>query len=133
MLLATRVAQLVIRGLGTVMLVLGLLFWTGNALTLIPVHMLLGLLLVLTLWVSAALAARAGVHLGLVLLAFVWGLIVPALGLTQDSLLIGPAHFLVQVLHLLVGVTAIALGELLGRSARARLTRRSLRPAAAAA
>src|SRR5690349_16810099 len=31
MLLATRITQLVIRGLGTVMLVLGMLFWTSNA------------------------------------------------------------------------------------------------------
>jgi hypothetical protein len=123
MLLATRVAHVLIRALGTTMLGLGLLFWTGNALTLIPVHMLLGLLLVLTLWTLAALAARAGVDLRLVLLGVVWGVIVPVLGLLQDSLLVGPAHVLIQLLHLSVGLAAIALGELLGRRTRLRLRR----------
>jgi hypothetical protein len=130
MLLATRVAQSLIRALGTIMLVLGLLFWTGNALTLIPVHMLLGLLLVLTLWTLAALAARAGVDLRLVLLAITWGVIVPVLGLTQASLLVGPLHILIQLLHLSVGLVAIALGEVLGRRARLRLGGRTQQRAA---
>ena len=119
---ANRVAQLLMRTLGSIMLVLGGLFWTGNALTLIPIHMLLGLALVLTLWTLAAIAARAGVHLGLVLLAAVWGLVVPVLGMSQDSLLAGPAHVLIQILHLHVGVTAIALGETLARRSSLRLT-----------
>ena len=132
-LLATRLAQLLIRALGAIMLVLGLLFWTGNALTLIPIHMLVGLLLVLTLWTLAALAARAGVDLRLVLLALAWGAIVPILGLTQDTLLLGPAHVLIQVLHLCVGLAAIALGEVLGRRARLRLSKRARpRPVTAA-
>jgi hypothetical protein len=42
--------QWLIRLLAVVQLTLGTLFWTGNALTLIPVHMLLGLLLVIGLW-----------------------------------------------------------------------------------
>jgi hypothetical protein len=132
-LLATRLAQLLIRALGAIMLVLGLLFWTGNALTLIPIHMLVGLLLVLMLWTLAALAARAGVDLRLVLLAVAWGAIVPILGLTQDTLLLGPAHVLIQVLHLCVGLAAIALGEVLGRRARLRLSNRARpRPVTAA-
>jgi hypothetical protein len=131
--LATRLAQFLIRALGTIMLILGLLFWTGNALTLIPVHMLLGLLLVLTLWTLAALAARAGVDLRLVLLAVAWGVIVPILGVMQDSLLVGPAHVLIQLLHLSVGLAAIALGELLGRGARLRLRNRPQRRAASLA
>lgn len=98
---------------GLILIALGLLFWTGNADPLVPVHMLLGIALVLALWVLAALAAVAGVNLGLVALAFVWGLIVPALGLTQTRLLPGGAHWIVQVLHLLVGITAIGLAQVL--------------------
>ena len=97
---------------GLVLIALGLLFWTGNADPLIPVHMLLGIALVLALWVLAVLAAVAGVNFGLVALAFVWGLIVAALGLTQTRLLPGDAHWLIQVLHLLVGITAIALAQI---------------------
>jgi hypothetical protein len=132
MLPATRVAQMLMRGLGTVMLVLGLLFWTGNALTFITLHMLLGLALVLTLWTLAGLGLRAGVHPGLVLLAVAWGLVVPVLGMTQDQLLVGPFHGVIQVVHLLVGLAAIGLGELLARRTRMRLATRSGGPSTSA-
>jgi hypothetical protein len=48
------VAHLVVRVLGPILILLGLVFWTGNALVLVPVHMLLGLVLVLALWTIAA-------------------------------------------------------------------------------
>ena len=47
---------------GLTAVVLGVLFWTGNALTLLPIHMLAGFVLVLTLWILALLALRAGVR-----------------------------------------------------------------------
>jgi hypothetical protein len=115
---ATTVLQMYVRIVGVILIVLGLLFWTGNADALIPVHMLLGIALVIALWTLAALAAAAGVSLGLVVLAFVWGLVVPALGLRQTSLLVGSAHWIIQVLHLLVGLTAIALAQVLAQRTR---------------
>ena len=108
---ATTIVRILMRLTGLVLVVLGVLFWTGNARGLIPVHQLLGFVLVLCLGVMAALAARAGVQPGLVALAVVWGLVVPVLGLTQDRLLPGSAHWLIQVLHLLVGLGAIGQGE----------------------
>jgi hypothetical protein len=106
-----------------ILIVLGLLFWTGNADALIPVHMLLGIALVIALWALAALAAAAGVNLGLVALAFVWGAIVPVLGLKQTTLLVGSAHWIIQVLHLLVGLTAIALAQVVAQRTRRILTK----------
>jgi len=117
---ATTIVRTLIRLTGLVQIVLGVLFWTGNARGLIPLHMLVGFVLVLSLWVMAALAARAGVQPGLVALAAVWGLVVPVLGLAQDRLLPGSAHWLIQVLHLLVGLAAIGQGEALA----ARILRR---------
>jgi hypothetical protein len=107
--------RMFVRVAGLVMVTLGLLFWTGNALGLLPIHMLIGLLLVLSLWTLAALAAAAGVNPALVALAFVWGLLVPALGVTQERLLPGTGHWVIQVLHLLVGLSLIALAESLAR------------------
>ena len=119
---AATIIQVLIRLLGLIMIVLGVLFWTGNALTLIPIHMLLGLVLVLLLWAQAILAARAGMGLGLAALAFAWGLIVVALGVMQNRLLPGDAHWVIKVLHLLVGVAAIGLAErLAGGIKRGRL------------
>ena len=106
---------------GVVMLILGGLFWTGNALALIPVHMLLGIVLVLTLWSLALIAARSGVQPGLVGFAIVWGFVVPILGMTQSGLLPGPAHWVIQVIHLLVGITAVGLADTLGGASLKRV------------
>jgi len=106
-----QIVQIVLRAAGATVLVLGLLFWTGNFLALIPIHMLAGLLVVLSLWTLAGLAARAGVGIGRVALAVVWGLIVPVLGVTQSGLLPGDLHWIVQLLHLLIGIGALGQGE----------------------
>ena len=111
--------QWVARILGPIMLVLGVLFWTGNALMLIPIHMLIGLVIVLILWVTAILAAFARANVGLVLLGIVWGFVVPALGVTQAAILPGDLHWLVQVLHLAVGLVALGLIERLARRVQA--------------
>jgi hypothetical protein len=112
----------VVRIAGLVQVVLGTLFWAGQAVTLIPLHILIGLLLVLGLWTLAFLGARAGVSPGFVVLVALWGLLLPVFGLTQDRLLTGDAHWLVRLLHLLVGLAAIGQAE--GLTARMREARR---------
>ena len=102
-----------IRLLAVVQVTLGVLFWTGNAFSLIQVHILSGMVLVLALWILAALAARAGIGFGLPVLAFGWGIIVIALGMTQDSLLTGDLHWLIKIVHLLVGLGAVGQAEVL--------------------
>lgn len=118
---ATTVVQMLVRFTGLINIVLGVLFWTHHALTLIPVHMQVGYVFVLSLWVLALLAARAGVNPAFVGLVIVWGFLVSALGMTQDRPLVGNAHWVVQVLHLLVGMGAMGLAE--GLAARIRQSR----------
>lgn len=114
---ATTIIRMLIRLLGLIMIVLGLLFWMGTALNLIGLHMLLGMALVLLLWTLAILAARSGVSLGLVGLGIAWGVIVVALGMTQTRLLPGDFHWVIKLLHLLVGIGAIGIAERLAGSA----------------
>jgi hypothetical protein len=109
--IAITVAHWLVRLTGLIQIVLGVLFWTGNALTLIPVHMLSGFVLVLSVWTLAVLAALAGVSRGFVVLVIVWGVIVLVLGLTQTQLVPGDFHWVIQVLHLLVGLGAIGQAE----------------------
>ncbi len=103
---------------GLLLILLGLAIWTGRADQVIPVHEFLGFVLVLSLWTLALFAARAGVPIGLVAVAVVWGLIAPVLGLTQANLLVGGWHWTIQVLHLLIGLGAIGLGERLALEIR---------------
>jgi hypothetical protein len=108
------VAQWLVRVTGLIQIVLGLLLWSGNLLALLPVHILSGLVLVLSLWALAFIGARSGVQPGLVAAAFVWGLLVVVLGLTQGDILTTGPHWVIQVLHLLVGLAAIGQAEALG-------------------
>jgi hypothetical protein len=111
---AATVAQMLLRLTGVALLGLGVAFWTGRALELVGVHLLIGFVFVLTLWLLAVLAALKRVSAGLVAASVAWGFVVLVLGLTQDELLTGPAHWVIEVLHLLVGLAAIGLGEGLG-------------------
>jgi hypothetical protein len=113
--------QMGIRALGVVQLVLGIVFWTGNALGLVDLHQLIGILLVLGLWTQAAMAHRAGVPGGLVAGAAVYGLLVPIVGLTQRDLFPGSAHWVIQVVHLLLGLGLLGLAVNLAQGAKARL------------
>jgi hypothetical protein len=119
--MAAKIASWVVRLGGLVMIVLGLLFWTGNALTLVQEHMTLGLIIVLALWVLAATAMQKGVGVGLVIGAFVLGLVVIGIGMGQTALMSGATRVvveLIRIVHLLLGLTLISFGEIL--SARLR-------------
>lgn len=100
---------------GLALLGLGILFWTGRAPSLLPLHMLLGGVLVLLMWMIAGLALRARVSKGFVLLVFAWSLFMPAFGVLHMQLVPGGMHWLIQMLHLLIGFAAVGLGQLLAR------------------
>src|ERR687886_1011826 len=94
-------AHWLVRISGVLLLLLGLLIWTENMPNLIGIHMLLGLVLVVSLLVLAGLSTQAGVPIGLAAFVAVWALVTLALGVSQTSLLPGGNHWLIQVLHLL--------------------------------
>ena len=105
------IAQMTVRVSGLLLILLGLAIWTGRADRVVPIHELLGFVLVLALWTLSFFAARAGVPMRWVVLAVAWGLAAPILGLTQQNLVTGDWHWTIQVLHLLIGVGAIGQGE----------------------
>jgi hypothetical protein len=106
----------IVRVAGTLQLVLGVLFWTGHAYTYVPLHIINGAVIVLTLWTVAVLALIARTHRGLASFALLWGLALPAFGMRQATLLIGPMHWIVRVIHLLMGLAAMALAGTLGQA-----------------
>jgi hypothetical protein len=75
------------------------------------------------LWTLAVLATLAQARTGLAALAVAWGLLVIILGITQQRLVAGSVHWTIQVLHLLVGLAAVAMAELLARGIRRRRPR----------
>lgn len=111
--MAVRITSMVLRVAVLLTLILGLLVWFDIAKSsLTGIHMLLGIIVVLSLWVLGGfiVATKGGIGLGIG--AFVLGLIVLLFGLTQKGILAGSSlHWLIQVVHLLLGLSAIGLGE----------------------
>ena len=106
-----KVLLMLARLLVAVQIVLGLLIWFGNTISLRQIHIALGSLFVLDLWVLGVIALFALSARGLSLLTLLMGGVIMWLGVAQTTLLIGPAHWAVRVLHLLLGVAAMGLVE----------------------
>ena len=106
-----RIAQMFVRLAGLVLLVLGIVIWTGHGDTLIRTHAALGVFFVLSLWTVAVFGLIA--HIGYVLPArlIIWGIVIGWFGISQQHLFPGTYHWIVQGLHLAVGMIAIGLAE----------------------
>jgi hypothetical protein len=102
----------IIRLAGTVALVLGLLIWTLQ-LDVVSIHMLFGLLVALSLLVISILSAFTRELRVAGILGIVYAFILPLLGINQETLLVGSLHWLIEVLHLLVGIGALAFAGVL--------------------
>src|SRR5438132_7735687 len=119
---AMNISLMVVRLAVLLTLIVGILFWTGNAQNLTLVHMLLGFIVVISLWViGLAQGFIKGGSFGLAVATFVIGLLLAIVGLYQDYWLIGSAHWVIQVIHLLLGLSAIGLGETIAGRTRRRL------------
>jgi hypothetical protein len=108
-----RIASMVLSLAGLLALILGLLFWTGSALNLVSLHMLLGFLAVGALWIIGV--AQALVYSGswmIALVSMIVGALMLFLGLTQSSLMMGEFHWVIRIIHLLLGLVTIGLGHM---------------------
>ena len=131
--MVVRIASIVLRLCGALAVILGILFWSGNALNLIPIHMLLGLVVVLSLWiVGIGQAFSSGGSWPLAGGALLLGLLVIVVGMTQSSLLVGPFHWVIQVVHLLLGILAVGVGQIAAARWRNSSTIREEQPSRAA-
>jgi hypothetical protein len=111
-----NVCLVIVRIAGLLQLVGGLLFWAGYALTYIPLHMAIGSILVLALWAIAAAAFMKRTRRAFALFVFVWGPALAAFGAMQSRVLIGPNHWVIRLVHLLMGAIAMGTGMALAKS-----------------
>jgi hypothetical protein len=101
---------------GILQLVLGALFWTGHAYAFLPLHIVSGLSIVLTLWTVAVMALLLRTRENLAVFGLLWGLMLPAFGLVQASVLPGSMHWVIRVVHLLMGLGAMGVAGTLGKA-----------------
>jgi hypothetical protein len=109
-----RIALMIVRIGVLIELVLGTLFWTGNADSLQLVHIVIGIAVVLSLWTLGIAQGLQGGSFGLALATFFVGFLLAFFGLFQKGWLVGPNHWVIQVIHLLLGLSAIGLAEMIG-------------------
>ena len=136
MITAARFFKILISLCGAGALLLGLAFWLGYGRSFTQLHIRLGIAVVVLLWVLAGIAWSRGARVGLVAFAVGWGALTWVLGITQRQLLPGSLHWVVAVIHLLVGVIAIAVGSRLASAVeslvRAKSSARSIQSRARA-
>ena len=111
-----NICLLIVRIAGLVQLVGGILFWAGYALRYIPLHMAVGSILVLALWTIAAAAFITRTRRLFAVFVFVWGPALAAFGMMQSRVLIGPNHWVIRLVHLLMGAIALGAGTALAKS-----------------
>jgi hypothetical protein len=119
-----RTASIVLTLAGLLALILGLLFWIGSAMNLISLHMLVGLLAVGALWVIGIgqFLGKSGSGI-IAACALIVGAVMIAVGLYQSSLMAGEFHWVIQVIHTVLGLLTIGVGHMGAARYRKSLTR----------
>ena len=115
------VLEWLLRVAGLVALVLGIALWTGHGYEYLKLHMWLGFIVTFDLLLLAIAAMLARVPPVLPLVSILWAAALPVLGIAQMRIVPGSNHWLVQVIHLILGLGAIGLGESLSKRAKLRL------------
>ena len=108
-----NVLQYAVRLLALLQVALGFQFWSGRSFALLPVHMRMGEMLIALLWILAGIGLRAGIKPGLAIGAIAYGFLVFAFAMNMGKLLPGGAHEVIRLLHLLIGLGAVGLAEIL--------------------
>ncbi|MEP6992214.1 MAG: hypothetical protein ABJA80_14880 [bacterium] len=99
----------------TLQVVMGIALWMGYAQGMRNAHMAIGVVFVVLLWAIAGFALAKRHRPGLAVLAIVWGLVIAGFGMVQTTLLVGDLHWVVKVAHLVIGLVAMPMAELLAK------------------
>jgi len=84
------------------------------------IHMVFGLLVALTLLILAVIAVFRSGSRGLGAIGIIYSFIMPIFGVTQQMILVGNLHWLIETAHLAVGFGTLVLIGAIGE----RFTRR---------
>ena len=92
-------------------IIVGIGLWTGHLYSLVNAHRTIGVLFVLALWTLAVIAMVQRRNVGLAAFGIAWGVLVAGLGFSQQGILMGDLHWVIRVLHLVIGVASMPIAE----------------------
>ncbi len=108
-----KLLQWVVRIAGVCAILLGMSFLAGPGIAPVSVHMAIGGLVALALFVLAIWALIARVRVPIALVALLWVIATIAVGTIQDWWVGAGSHLVIEIVHPLLGLGAIGLGEVL--------------------
>lgn len=114
-----KINLMLLRVLVLVLLVMGVMVWMGHV-NLVQGHIGLGFLFALLVLLQGLLGGLAGAGWGLAGWSVVWAVLLPVIGLGQRAVMLGGAHWVVQLVHLLFGLAAMPIVERIGKRALAK-------------
>jgi hypothetical protein len=121
MALSTVILRWVIRLAFLAGLLLGIVLWLGHGYSLLRLHMWLGFIVAFALLGIVILNLLARVKPALPVISLLWAVALPVIGIAQLHMMPGADHWIIQVIHLVLGLGAIGLGEALGKRTLLRL------------
>ena len=121
---AARYLKILIRLSGVGALLLGLTIWSGHARSWLPLHVSFGVTLVLALFATVVISTLAAARRGFSVFVLLWGVLVVVFGRLQVTLLPGSHHWIVALVHLLIGGIAMGLGAALAGAVERELAER---------
>jgi hypothetical protein len=121
MALSTAILRWVTRLAFLLGLLLGIVLWLGHGYTLLRLHMWLGFIVAFALLAIVILSLLARVRPVLPVTALLWAIALPVIGIAQLHMMPGANHWIIQVIHLILGLGAVGFGEALAKQALLRL------------
>ncbi len=113
-----RIAAMCVRIFGAIALVLGIIFFFVSSLadnnTVLLIHEFSGVMIVLAVIILGSVQAMRGGSSGLAAGAIVLGIAAYFFGRYQANILPQNGHWIIEILHLGIGIALIALGEISG-------------------
>ena len=111
----TRVLLLILRIAFLAALALGLALWAGHGYQYLKLHMWIGFAITFDLLLLAIAGFLARLTPALPLITVLWAALLPFVGIWQMRAVPGSNHWMVQVLHLIIALGAIGLGEAISK------------------
>jgi hypothetical protein len=101
-------------------LIIGVALWMGQGYSLVRLHMWLGFIITFVLLALVVVALLARMKPALPLITVLWAVALPVIGIAQLRIMPGPNHWLIRVIHVILGLGAIGLGEALAKRSKLR-------------
>ena len=98
---------------GLIALILGFFLWQGRFPGTLRLHMTLGALVAAYLVMISLAAGFARVRPPMALVGLLWAAATVYVGMKQNIMMPGSSHWVIEVVHVLLGVGAIGLVEML--------------------